>query len=343
MRAVVFAALICVAWAPTVLANQYAQLFKSTSHDFGTVAKAAKTEYRFLFTNTYNKPIHVRSVRTSCGCTTPIIETETVNPGQQGSILARFNTATHSGARGATVTVTFDQPSFGEVQLQVKGYIRTDVVFDPGEVSFGDVVQGEAKSMQVTLEYVGKPTWQITDARCDEPFVHVTTEEKLRQNGRVSYLINVELDRNAPAGPLQSEIVLRTNDRNLTTVPLRLVANVLSEITVNPNLLSLGDVKVEDSIRQLLVVKAQQPFKILEVESDRFHVSAENLSDEAKTLHTVRLVLQPRSSDDVGDVRSKLVIRTDREAKPVIEVDIVHRIKHSLDGESNADPAPERP
>jgi rhodanese-related sulfurtransferase len=158
-------------------------MFRSTSHDFGTVAKAAKTEHRFLFENPYNQPIHVRSVRTSCGCTTPIIQTEMVPPGGQGSILARFNTVTHSGARAATVTVSFDKPSFGEVQLQVKGYIRTDVVFQPGEVSFGSIPQGESKSLEILVDYAGKPTWQITGVRCDESCIQIEKEENSRPAG----------------------------------------------------------------------------------------------------------------------------------------------------------------
>ncbi len=120
---------------PANAADWARSMFGSTSHDFGTVARAAKTEYQFQFENRSNQTIHVRSVRTSCGCTTPMIVTETVEPGQTGTILARFNTHTHTGQRQATVTVTFDRPQFTEVQLLVKGYIRSDIVFNPGKVT----------------------------------------------------------------------------------------------------------------------------------------------------------------------------------------------------------------
>jgi hypothetical protein len=339
MRAVIFAALLSVAWAPMALANQYAKLFKTTSHDFGAVAKAAKTEFRFEFDNPFNKPIHVVSVRTSCGCTTPIIEQDTIEPGKKGAILARFNTGTHSGARGATVTVTFDKPSFGEVQLQVKGYIRTDVVMNPGEVSFGNVAQGDSKSLTVSVDYAGKPSWQINKIHCDETFIHVETKQVARNNGRVSYLLDVRLDNTAPAGPIQSEIVLHTNDRNLTTVPLRLVANVISEITVSPNLLSLGDVKANNPIQQLLVIKDQQPFQILGIESEKFRVEAKNLGGEPKNLYTIPLTLHPLPTEEIGDIRSKLIIKTDRPAKPVVEIDILHRIKQSIEPEVGGDDA----
>lgn len=339
MRAILIAALVCAAWAPSVLANQYSQMFKSTSHDFGTVAKAAKTEYRFFFDNPYATPVHVKSVRTSCGCTTPIIETETIPGGGRGSILARFNTNTHSGARAATVTVTFDKPSFGEVQLHVKGYIRTDVVFQPGEVSFGTLSQGQSKEIQVVVDYAGRSDWQITHVRCDESFIQIDRKEKVRQNGRVQYVMNVRFNGDAPAGPLQSEIVLQTNDRNLTTVPLSLTAMVLSEISVTPNLLSLGDVSVDDSIKQLLVLKAQQPFKVLGIESEQFHIETNPLSQDGKTLHTLPLVLRPNSTEGIGDTRGKIQIRTDREEKPLMEIDVIYRIKP----QAEKDPVPAVP
>ncbi len=116
MRSLISAAFV-VAVAGYLPAAQVSSLFRDASHDFGTVARAAKTEHRFEFQNPYQQPIHVRSVRTSCGCTTPIIETETVPPGGTGIILARFNTGTHTGSKAATVTVTIDRPTFMEVQL----------------------------------------------------------------------------------------------------------------------------------------------------------------------------------------------------------------------------------
>jgi hypothetical protein len=327
MRIAAVALAWCAAFASPSLANSFTQLFRDTSHDFGTVARAAKTEYRFEFENPYSTPIHVRNVRTSCGCTTPIIETETVAPGGRGSILARFNTGTHSGARAATVTVTFDKPSFGEVQLHVKGYIRTDVVFQPGEVNFGSVSQGEAKTLDVLLDYAGKSTWEITQVKCDESCIEIEKHEKSRNNGRIQYALKVRLNENAPAGPIESEIVIQTNDRNLTTVPLRLTANVTPEISIHPNLFSLGDIAVGESIKQLLVLKAQQPFRVLSIKSDEFEIQHGELSDQPKAFHTLPIQLRTRPKDGYGESKGKILVETDFPAKPALSIDVIYRLK----------------
>jgi hypothetical protein len=49
------------------------KMFSVTSHNFGTVAKGSKTEFRFIYRNLYEEDVQVSSVRTSCGCTQPAI------------------------------------------------------------------------------------------------------------------------------------------------------------------------------------------------------------------------------------------------------------------------------
>ncbi len=326
MRTFASATLMCVVWASSLSAAQLTSLFQTTSHDFGTVARAAKTEFRFYFDNPYSQPVHVRSVRTSCGCTTPLIETETVPPGGRGSILARFNTGTHSGARGATVTVTFDKPSFTEVQLQVKGYIRTDVVFNPGEASFGNVMQGQSKSIDVAVDYAGKSNWSIHEVSSSYPFFKAEATEASRQNGRIKYNLSIAIAPNAPSGPIEGELIVRTNDRNMTSIPIRVLANVVPGISISPTNLSLGDVFAGREIKQVVILKGQQPFKVTGVTSELFDIQS-NLSDESKTLHTIPIVLAPRAGAYGQEITGKIIFSTTLAERPTIEIGSVFRLK----------------
>ena len=331
MRSFLFALLWIAASIPSALGQQYQNLFKERSHDFGTVARSAKTEHRFYFENPFSTAIHVRSVRTSCGCTTPSIVTQTVEPGQVGCILAVFNTATHSGARGATITVTFDKPSLAEVQLNVKGYIRSDVVFTPGEVAFGKVPEGTLRKLDVHLEYAGKPNWQITQTRCDLPFVNVGIRESLRQSGKVHYELEVQLDPSAPAGPIQSEITLQTNDLNIKTLSLRFTAEIEPALSIQPNLLSLGTIDKTDEIKKLVRIKGAQSFKLIGIQSDDFEVSSTKLSDESKEMHLLPLVFSPKSlQGENSERRGKILLLTDLPNHPKLELDVVYRLKQGV-------------
>ena len=298
-----------------------AALFKTINHDFGTVAKAAKAEFRFELTNPFDQPIHIRGVRTSCGCTTPIVETETIQPGETGTIMARFNTGSFQGARAATLTVSFDRPSFTEVQLHVKGYIRSDVVLAPGEANFGNVGEGEPKTIQLTVDYAGRSDWAIVGLQTADDFLKARATELKRNNGRVSYQLEIDLLANAPAGALMSEIIIQTNDRNLKTVPLVVNANIESDISVSPRMLELVGTDSVDSFKQVLILKGKTPFKIMNVESDDFDITADP-SEDSKALHTLPMTLVPKIAGRKVD--GKILVTTDSKLTPTIELNALY-------------------
>src|SRR5580700_4615690 len=84
--------------ASTLPAQEWAQnLFKMHEHDFGSIARGAKAEYVFEITNNLIPDVHIASVRTSCGCTTPYVENnkQTLKTYESGAIIAHLNSDTH--------------------------------------------------------------------------------------------------------------------------------------------------------------------------------------------------------------------------------------------------------
>ena len=53
-------------------------MFQATDHDFGTVARGEKAQFRYVLTNPYVEDVHIASVRPSCHCTDVQIEGEAV-------------------------------------------------------------------------------------------------------------------------------------------------------------------------------------------------------------------------------------------------------------------------
>src|SRR5688572_6542372 len=118
-------------------------MFKTTAHDFGAVARGAKTEFRFPFKNIYVEDLHVLRVSSSCGCTSPEVTNRDLKTYQTGYVVATFNTNAFVGYKSATVTVVFDKPFYAEVQLQVSGNIRGDIIVQPNFVDLGPIPQGQ--------------------------------------------------------------------------------------------------------------------------------------------------------------------------------------------------------
>lgn len=64
--------------------------FDEEMFDFGSVVISLKTAHEFYFTNTGKKPIKLKKVTTSCGCTKPQWDSLPVLPGKRGKIIVFF-------------------------------------------------------------------------------------------------------------------------------------------------------------------------------------------------------------------------------------------------------------
>jgi hypothetical protein len=282
--------------------------FPIRSHDFGTVAVAAKTEFLFPVVNQSSFPMHLSSVRASCGCTTPTIQTNYLQPGQTGYIKAKFNTDTFRGKKGATVTVVIDQPQYAEVQLKVDGYIRSDMVLHPGSLEFGNVTQGEAVSKSTKVLYAGRSDWQIVDVKTNKPWLLPKVKETVRKGGTINYELAIEVRENAPEGYFQDEVVVVTNDRNKPYVPLRISGQVESVLTLSPQSIALGSLKPGEAVTTRLVLIGKQPFQIDSLTATGWKIDFD-ASGESKKMH----VLRPQFTfmgDQSGPIKASLEIKT---------------------------------
>jgi|TARA_B100000700_G_scaffold99560_1_gene112048 hypothetical protein len=262
------------------------KMFATLEHDFGTVAKDSKQEFRFEFTNLYKEDLHISGVRASCGCTIPTAEQDLVKTFQKGTILATYNTKAFAGARGATVTVTFDKPYFAEVQLQVNGYIRTDLAFSPSSLDFGEFSISDQPKLQFDVTHAGASDWQITDVRSKNAYYEVEILERTQLANQVGYKLAVQLKDNLPVGYLQDNLIIVTNDIQNQEVKLPVTGKVSAPVTLSPSSLLLGIMSPDAEITKRLILRADEPFTIESLTCDHPGVSFKP-SAEAKKIHIV--------------------------------------------------------
>ena len=217
--------LVVLAASPAMAKPWAAAMFKESTHDFGVVARGAKVEYRFAFENPYLEDVHIASVRSSCGCTSPSATKTLLKTYETAEIVAELDTRRFSGHKEATITVVFDQPFPAEVQLHVYSFIRGDVVFEPGLVQFGSLGEGQAAQKRVTITYAGRADWKILEVASTAGYL----EAKFKEVGRnldptiratqVTYDLEVSLKESALPGYFKEQLMLRTNDPNPQTAP----------------------------------------------------------------------------------------------------------------------------
>lgn len=308
------------------------KMFTVTSHNFGTVAKGSKTEYRFVFRNIYKEDLHVVGVRTSCGCTSPEVTKHDLKTHETAEVVAKFNTRTFLGQHGATLTVTFDKPFRAEVQLRVAGNIRGDVTFDPPFIDLGNVELGRGAERIVRVSRVGSTPWEIKDVRSANAHVEVALSKPVRSSGQTVYDLTMRLKPEAPAGYVKGQLILVTDDPRATQIPMDVEGRVVAEVTVSPQLLALGSVRCGGTVTKNVVVRANRPFSVTGITCSDGCLTCEPKGAPA-TVHILPVTFT--AGPTAGRIEREMRIATDlgEGAVPVVTVQAV------VEEEADAKPA----
>ena len=310
--------------APVHAQDWARKMFKVHEHDFGTVARGSEQKFRFELTNLYKEDVVIDSVRASCGCTIPSIEKETIKSLESGAILATYNTKSFVGSRGATVTVTISKPFFAEVQLQIDGFIRGDVVFVPGKIELGNIKHGATVTQEVTVKYAGRSSWKITDVQCDKDYYEVEIVDRSMVANQVHYRLLIRLKPEAPVGYIKDDLVLITDDADKGKLKLAVTGNVIAPVTVSPASMVLGTVPPGTQVIKRMVVKADQPFKITGITADQDGFSFE-VSKEKKKVHLVPMTFV--APGEAAMINAIIRISTDIQDAPSLSSNVSVNVK----------------
>jgi hypothetical protein len=337
-RLAIALALLSVAAQPAPAKEWAQKMFKMTSHDFGHVPHGAKAEVAFELQNLYEEDIHIADVRTSCGCTTPTVTKATLKTWEKGSIIATLNTKSYLGQRNSTLTVIIDKPFYAEVPLTIAGYIHSDIEFQPGAVSFGDVAIGTPVEQKVTITYRGRTAWQITDVRSANPHFEVELSDPMRQAGLLTYTMTARLKEDAPAGTIQDSLTIVTSDPKLSHVTLPVEGRVVPPLSVSPSPLFFGRLQPGQTATKQLVITGKQPFKITAIDAGDAPLEFRTAADVVKKVHLVPVII--KAGDQPGDFDFDVQIATDL---PMGGMATCH-VRGTIAGGASAGPAkPEQP
>lgn len=311
MRAVVPAAFLLACMGAVAQAQEWArEMFEVGSHDFGTIARGSKAEYEFVFTNKYLAEVHVAAAQSSCGCTSVSIKQPSLETYERGSIVARINSGSFLGRQKATITVRFDRPQPAEVQLQVKVFVRGDLVLEPACISLGNIDHRSPAEGQLSVTHYGRNDWKIVDVKSENPRLTVEAIETLRSANRVAYTLRARLSKDAPPGHVREHLLLITNDAGQSQIPVLVQGRVMSAVTVSPATLFLGVIPPGGTVTKQIVVRAKTPFRILAVKPECACLKIEvPREDGPKKIHLIPVTFV--AADQPGKVSKTIRIETD--------------------------------
>jgi hypothetical protein len=97
--------------------------FKDSAIDFGTASGGEIVNCTFIFTNTGDETLSIKSVQPSCGCTSAGNWTKDVEPGKTGTLPLRFDTSHFSGAVSKAAVVQCNARSNAVLSITLKGTV----------------------------------------------------------------------------------------------------------------------------------------------------------------------------------------------------------------------------
>ncbi len=310
-------------WAAPVPADKWAEkMFQKsgTSHDFGSVPRGAQLHHQFTITNIYAVPLQIVNTRTSCGCVTVTAPPGPINPRDSATIDVTMDTRRFTGPKSVSIFVTVGPQFVSTAVLTVAANCRADVVFNPGEVSFGVVARGQTPTQVIDVEYAGVlwNTWKVTGVVTKGAPVDVTVDELYRrasqppgqpgQIGQVGYRLKVTLKADAPSGSLKQDIFLQTTDPASPLVPALIEGTVQASLTAVPGTVSLGNLKVGEAQLRRVVLRGNKPFRVLSADGLGDGLTTEELPKTAAAVQIVTVKCQPAKA---GELRRQVIFKTD--------------------------------
>jgi hypothetical protein len=186
------------------------------------------------------------------------------------------------------------------------------VVFNPGELDFGNVARGQTPTRHIDVEYAGTLDWKVNEIvkSAGAPF-DLKVEAIPVQPGQIArrgYRIFATLKSDAVAGPFKQEILLKTNDAASPALNFHVIGTMQGTLAVAPPSLAVNGLRVDESQTKKVVIRADRAFRILGIDGLGDGITADTPPDRQDTQMILTITIRPTKA---GELRRQLTIRTD--------------------------------
>lgn len=140
----------------------------------------------FKYHNDGKETVHIKSVHTSCGCTTASREKDDIGPGESGEITATFKVGSSTGSQQKTVQVETDDAAAPVTILTLRAVIPQLVELQPSFVYWDANESSKPKTIKVkTAKELKVKNLNVTSSSPD-------FETKVSSSGANEFKIEVQ-------------------------------------------------------------------------------------------------------------------------------------------------------
>jgi hypothetical protein len=284
-------------------------LFDELNKDFGSVPHGQVLTHSFVIKNTTGQTLTISGVRPSCMvCTSAYAVKSQLAPGEETTLSVRMDSGKFFGVKTVWIYVTLSGSQYEEVKLWIQANSRDDINLTPDTIAFGLIHRGDGPSKSISITFFGNVPSDITEVQAESNYVQPKIGPARRNGSEVTYELTVKLRPDTPVGKWFTDVWVKTSNPSLPKVRVPLTVSIDPAITVNTTILTLGEVKVGQSVERKLVVRGVKPFKITDIKGTDGVIEVKNNSTESREQHVLTVRLK---GDKPGAIDRALKVITD--------------------------------
>jgi hypothetical protein len=192
--------------------------FQEEKWDFGKLKEGQVKSHVFIFNNTGDATLHIKRVRTSCGCAAALISDKNVEPGKKGELKVTLNSRGYEGNIVKYVYVETNDRSQPVKQLQISADIevppRPRIDLERYSVDSGLILEGEPIPAKAIIRNRGERELRVSFSHRDATYHHkgksVDTELRIAAGNEAE--VEIKIPPRAKQGLIREYILLKSND-----------------------------------------------------------------------------------------------------------------------------------
>lgn len=187
-------------------------------HDFGNLNQGQVVQAEFTLINQYDRPVEIKGVKKSCGCSDISCSAKSVQPGEQVTLRAKWTIGTLRGSSSVRIWIlyTLEDGTGDHVELRMEGKIIPDIEFAPDYLDF---VVDQDDAHVVALSPGRLQEVQIRRVYC----THRAFTATLMPAEKVVSVVFASREWNQEPGTAEIHLVVQTNSaiEPVIYIPLR--------------------------------------------------------------------------------------------------------------------------
>jgi len=302
--------------------------------DFGQMQQREERSGSVTVTNNGAGLLELSDVQADCGCTIPSLKVDRLAPGESTTIEIQFNSKKFHGNVVKVVRVYSNDPNRPESEIIITADVTAALIVDPvsQRIGFSPLLRGETltKSATMTASEAEKLVIEVGDTH--RGLFEIATVNNLDgdpQRARVDVTVPV----NMAAGRHRDNLRITTNIEETPYVDFELGCWIQEMVKADPDKINFRYKK--DLSRTVRVTPSRKgvEYKVTGAEIDLPEIEVTFEEAIPNTQNMVRLSGVPIAKDDPRAVKAKgrisgtLIIYTDLEEVPRLEIPVTYMIR----------------